>query len=103
MGYNLNIEGSGISMSDWLAYIEQSDLLTRNDEVTGKNPRTGEVITIPTPNAAISADGLIVSAWEREEKLVLSAKFVDERTIELLKKISTEIGGTVVGEEGEEY
>lgn len=103
MAYELHIEGATISISDWVTYIQKSQNLTQIDEISTTNATTGEKISVPLPNSAQSTDGAVIRSSERDSRLVLTTQYVDEETVKLLKAIATDIGGTVVGDEGEEY
>ena len=103
MAYDLHIEGSKISISDWVEYVQESESLTLVEEVSATNPATGEEISVSLPNSAQTAEGAVIRSSERDGKLVLTMKYVDEGTLELLQAITADIGGTVVGDEGEEY
>ena len=103
MAYNLHIEGSTFSVSDWVEYAQEAESLTPVEEVSATNPATGEEISVSLPNSAKTAKGAVIKSSERDGKLVLTTKYVDEGTVKLLQTIAADIGGTVVGDEGEEY
>ena len=103
MAYDLYIESSGKSLEKWKSYVESSPLLIASPKAEATNPRTGEVISIDTPDAAKSENGLYFSPNNTSNGLVITISNPKEPDIIFLKKITKELGGTLVGDEGEEY
>ncbi|WP_144226178.1 hypothetical protein [Shewanella algae] len=51
MAYDLHIEDSGKTIEQWAAFVESSPFLSASPSAEARNPATGEVISINTPNA----------------------------------------------------
>ena len=103
MAYDLHIESTGKSLEQWKSYVESTPLLITSSKTEATNPRTGEVISITTPNAAKSKNGLYFSPRMTPSGLVITISNPKEFDIVLLKKITKELGGILVGDEGEKY
>ena len=103
IAYDLHIESSGKTLEQWKSYVESSPLLISSPKAEATNPRTGEVISIDTPNAAKSDNGLYFSPNKMSIGLVITISNPNDSDIPLLKKVTKEFGGTLIGDEGEEY
>ena len=103
MAYDLHIEGSGKTIEQWGALVESSPFLSASPRSEAKNPVTGEVISINTPNAAKAETGLYFYPRKSLSGLVITIKSTSESEIPFLKSITKDFGGVLVGDEGEVY
>ncbi|MEL6449428.1 MAG: hypothetical protein AAFQ62_15955 [Pseudomonadota bacterium] len=103
MGYDLHIEETEKTLEDWLAYVDRSNSLELVEVATAKNPVTGQTITMGTLNSARAGNGAIFRGRVSEGALSISVSSPGEQTIQLMKVVAQELGGIVVGDEGEEY
>ena len=104
MAYSLHIEGSDFSIHEWVTYVEAHPQLTLVHKAETSNSVTGEVIRIELPNTARHDSGFILRISQGDDgKLNVTGDRPGESEIELMKKIADDLGGIVVGDEGEEY
>ncbi|WP_345844709.1 hypothetical protein [Shewanella algae] len=103
MAYDLHIEDSGKTIEQWAAFVESSPFLSASPSAEARNPATGEVISINTPNAAKAENSLYFSPRNSSSGLVITISNPSESEIPFLKSITKEFGGVLVGDEGEEY
>ena len=106
MSYEVHIlrpEGE-ISLDEWRELIAANDKLEAIEELSSKNPATGEVITIQMPNSAKlqleMKDAVLYLRFSRGQ---LHAKIQEEADIEALKPIAKELKAVIEGDEGERY
>ncbi len=100
-GYSLHIEQTGITAADWIAYVERSPRLTLSHKFLGVNPKTREVVTIELPNSAVAENGARFRLSEFKGVFTISVDAPSDDTIKLMKRIASDLGGVVVGDEGE--
>lgn len=103
MGYDLHIKESGKTVEQWVAYVKNSKTLTLQEVAVAKNPVTGEVIQMVTPNSAIGKNGIYFFPRLGTEKLSITISKPRTEDIPYLKTITAEFGGLLVGDEGETY
>lgn len=103
MAYGIHIETTGLTESGWISYVEKSEDLTISHEAVAVNPATGEKISVATPNSAVTSTGARFRPSLVDGELVITVDGPDEQTLELVKRVAKDLGGIVVGDEGEEY
>lgn len=103
MGYDLHIEESGKTVEQWVEYVKKSKTLKLQEVAVAKNPHTGEVIQIGTPNGAIGKNGIYFVSRSGTKKLSITINSPRTEDIPYLKEITKEFGGVLVGDEGEKY
>ncbi len=113
MGYDLHItkgeswtdsEDNPIPLDEWRAVVERDPHLEAQEFAEATNPRTGEVIRMETPGAALWTDPAsetVAFLGYRNGKI--SVKTPDEQTIAKMNQVALQFGARVLGDENEEY
>jgi hypothetical protein len=103
MAYDLHIENSGKTIEQWVLFVNNTQNLTLSQSAEAKNPETGEIISISTPNAAKAENGLYFIPRSSSTGLSITIGNPTESDMPFLKQITSEFGGALVGDEGETY
>lgn len=103
MAYDLHIEKTGKSVEQWREFVVSHPSLNISDKAEAKNPKTGSVISISTPNAARSDNGLYFTPRDKNGELTITIRKPRTEDIPYLKEIAKNFGGSLIGDEGEEY
>ncbi|HHG3344770.1 TPA: hypothetical protein ACPVYT_004556 [Vibrio parahaemolyticus] len=103
MAYDLHIEETGKSVEQWREFVVSYPSLTISDKAEAKNPKTGSIIFISTPNTARSDNGLYFTARDESGQLTITIRKPRTEDIPYLKEIAKNFGGTLIGDEGEKY
>jgi hypothetical protein len=103
MAYDLHIENTNKSIEQWNEFVAASSSLSPKDKAEAVNPATGEKITIETPGAAISENGLFFSPLMSKRGFIITISNPDTDDIPFLKTVAEQFGGVLVGDEGEQY
>lgn len=103
-GYNLHIERNDkITVAEWLDICSNDNSLTIQHSAKLKNPSTGEVIEISTPNSCVWISPFL----RREYSFTFSNGSIvlgtDKAQVKKAKKIAKLLNAKVVGDQGEEY
>ncbi|MFZ5986521.1 MAG: hypothetical protein ACOYWZ_05255 [Bacillota bacterium] len=113
MGYDIHIiraentweaENNPITVEEWLHVVDSDPEMERIEKLEGRNPITGEVITVPMQNSAV---------WHHEELNYkvpfcyseggISVARPDNIVIKKMKEIAIKLNAKVIGDDEEEY
>lgn len=103
MAYDLHIEKTGKSLENWKEFVINFPALTLSEKAEVRNPTTGQIISISTPNAAKAENGLYFTPRVSNNELSITIRNPKDSDIPFLKKITDEFGGILIGDEGEQY
>ncbi|BCE01993.1 hypothetical protein TYM08_P2056 [Marinicellulosiphila megalodicopiae] len=103
MAYDLHIVQADLNLEKWLSFVSENSDLKIQHQVEAINPFTNEIIIMQTPNSAISTTGIIYQFNEREDEILITISSPDDEDIPSLKIVANELGGILIGDEGEEY
>lgn len=103
MAYDFHIENSKFNMEQWASFIETSASLIAIESIEIENPMTGDLIVVNMPNSAKLESGLVLSPKLKSSDFSVTINSPKESDIPLIKEIAVEMGGVLVGDEGEEF
>ncbi|MCJ8313898.1 MAG: hypothetical protein HRU38_04920 [Saccharospirillaceae bacterium] len=103
MAYDLHIEKTNLDLEKWINFISENSDLEIQHQVEVNNPFTDEVIIMQTPNSAVAGSGTIYQFKDRDNTISITISNPKDKDIPSLKKMAIELGGVLVGDEGEEY